>query len=204
MFARLSVTEGTANREAIVNQLATQVVPAVENHPGFRGLMASHDAANNLLYVLTNWESEADVQSSEALADSARQQAVSSLRAAVKEVTVWEQVDGIVRATPPAGAKLLVTRASMDPATLDANIGFFRDEMLPGITSAPGFCALRHLVQRSAGTSMIGTVWTDQSALEGALKMAGEGLQVGRARGIDFEAPAVRDVVYVSVPPTVM
>ena len=96
----------------------------------------------------------------------------------------------------------MVSPFSMDPATIDENLSFFNNEVVPQIKAAPGFCSLRNMVNRDTGEGYVGTVWADKAALdkqaEGAAVARREAVE--RAGGVTFGEIRYLEFVLVDSP----
>jgi heme-degrading monooxygenase HmoA len=139
-----------------------------------------------VVIILTQWESEADLDASESAADKVRADALEVLggQGTVDryEQMVWETVG----AGPGPGAKLLIRALQMDPSAVDDNVAFFKETVLPEIKSAPGILAVRNLINRQTGQGRVATVWADEESRSGYV--AGNESRQARAesRGITF------------------
>jgi hypothetical protein len=121
------------------------------------------------MLVLTQWDSEADLDASESLADKVRLDAVR-VAGGQPSVERFEQVlwqIGDARTAP--GNKLHVRPIKMDPSRIDDNLAFFKDTVLPEIKATPGFVAVRQLINRSTGEGRVGTVCADQASVDRAV-----------------------------------
>ncbi|MGH9056185.1 MAG: hypothetical protein ACRDYY_10060 [Acidimicrobiales bacterium] len=144
--------------------------------------------------VLSAWESQADLEASESSADKARGDAIRLLGG---QATVhrYEQAIGEV-AEIPAGAKLHIRHFKIDPSRTDDNLAFFRRNVLPEIKAAPGFLALRQLIDRSTGEGRVGTVWADYEALEASLARSEQRRADATSRGVEFGEERVLEVLF--------
>jgi len=88
----------------------------------------------------------------------------------------------------------MVSPFSMDPATIDENLRFFKSEIVPQIKAAPGFCSLRNMVNRKTDEGYVGTVGADRAALD---KQA-EGAAVARRDAARAGFPSVRSAIWSS------
>ena len=109
MHVRITTITGATDIDAGIALAREQSVPALQKLKGYRGLTASADRASGTVAVLTQWETEDDLNASEADAEKLRAEAV---RAFGGEPTVarFEQV----LAEMPAGPPPLVPRSSFD------------------------------------------------------------------------------------------
>jgi hypothetical protein len=94
------------------------------------------------------------------------------------------------------GCPLRIVRATMDPAKVDETIAFFRSDVLPEIKAAPGFLAVRNLVDRSAGESVVGTIWADEDLMRSSEVAAEARRQRAADRGVQISDPSYRTVLF--------
>ena len=94
------------------------------------------------------------------------------------------------------GCPLRLVRATMDPAKVDETIAFFRSDVLPEIKAAPGFLAVRNMVDRSTGESVVGTIWADQDSMRSAEVAADARRQRAADRGVQISEPSYRTVLF--------
>src|SRR5260370_12426393 len=118
---------------------------------------ASADRYGGLLGVLSLWQSEADRDASESALGKTRDEARKMLGGQLTVETFEEQVVEVGK-PPTVGSALMVTRISMDPAKIDENIEFFKKEIAPQIKAAPGYRALRNMINRQTGEGIAGPV----------------------------------------------
>jgi heme-degrading monooxygenase HmoA len=199
MFVRMSTSGNVTDVNAIVDQLANHVLPAIQGQHGYRGLTASANRADGIVSVLTIWESEADLKASEALANEVRRKATESTGGVIQQVQVYEQMVQEIGGSPPAlGCPLLIRPIKMDPDKIDDNVAFFRANVLAQITSAPGFRAIRNMIDRLSGEGMVGTVWDDVASLEASQLQFEQTRPLAEARGIEFGTPLRREIIFVN------
>ena len=117
------------------------------------------------------------------------------------ELTVesFEQLVEEIASPPKVGSALMVTRISMDPSKIDENVGFFKSEVLPRITAAPGFLVLRHMMDRKTGRGVVGSAWADKDAMKNAAAQGQARRDDGRARGVSFDEDSYREIVFADV-----
>jgi heme-degrading monooxygenase HmoA len=118
------------------------------------------------------------------------------------ELTVdnYEELVQEMASPPPVGSALMITRISMDPSKVDENLRFFRSQVAPRITAAPGFRALRNMIDRKTGRGIVGSAWADQDAMKNAATQAEARRDEGRARGVSFDGDSFREIVFVDMP----
>jgi heme-degrading monooxygenase HmoA len=200
MYMRLITWEGTKNIDGGIEYLRSTALPLIHQQKGYKGLTASIDRSANTMSILSAWESEADREASDSALGKARDEGSEIIGGSIV-VQKLEEVAAEVVNPPKPGCALMVTPFSMDPSKVEENVKFFKDEIAPQIKAAPGFCALRNMVNRSTGEGFVGTLWIDKSAMdkqaEGAARSRRE---TAAARGITFGEISHREIVLVDMP----
>jgi heme-degrading monooxygenase HmoA len=200
MYMRLITWEGAKDIDRGIEYLRSTALPVVRHQKGYRGLTSSVDRSGNKMSILSIWESEADRDASESALVKVRDEGSAMIGGNIR-IDKLEEVAAEVVSPPKAGCALMVTPFSMDPSKIDENVKFFKEEIAPQIKAAPGFCALRNMVNRSTGEGLVGTVWVDKSAMdkqaEGAARSRRE---AAAARGITFGEISHREIVLVDMP----
>jgi glycosyltransferase involved in cell wall biosynthesis/heme-degrading monooxygenase HmoA len=194
MYTRLLNFTGATDIDGGVAYLRDEVLPVLNAQHGYRGVTASADRAGRLLGILSLWESESDRAASDSALGKARQEAVK-IAGGTLTVENYEQVVAEVKKPPAVGCSLIVTRLSMDPASVDDNIAFFKNDIVPQITAQPGFCALRNMVDRQTGRGVVGTVWEDREAMEAYDAGMAERRAPAASRGITFDETTYREIL---------
>ncbi|HVB92316.1 MAG TPA: hypothetical protein VND70_09480 [Acidimicrobiales bacterium] len=199
MYTRLATWTDATNIDGGIDYLGSTAIPLFHQQGGYRGLTASVDRSSATITVLSIWASEADRDASESALAKARDEAAEVIGGTVK-VEKLEQLVAEVVKPPVPGSALMVIPFSMDPAKIDENLNFFKSEIVPGLKAAPGFCAVRNMVNRSTGEGYVGTVWTDRAAMEAQAEAGAQRRETVRARGITFGELSPRDIVVVDNP----
>jgi heme-degrading monooxygenase HmoA len=195
MHTRVLTFTGAKNIDDGVAFVRDNAVPVLQEQNGYRGITASADRDGGVLGVLSLWETEADRQASFAPLAELRQQGLDMVGGELKVESFEELV--VEMASPPAvGSALMVTRISMDPAKVDENLGFFKSEVVPRITAAPGFLALRNMMDRKTGRGLVGSAWAGQDAMKNAAAQGQARRDEGRARGVNFDEDSYREIVF--------
>lgn len=199
MFTRVVTITGAKDIDAGIEFVREEVAPLLHQQRGFRGTTASADWERGQFGVLSAWETEADRDASDSALLKARDEALKlvggTMTVDLLEETVFERVGG-----PPAvGSALLVQRATMEPATIDDNVGYFRSSVLPWFMGLPGILVVRQMVDRSTGSAIVGTVWTDRPAMEAAAEASRE-RQRQAPPGITFGERSMREIVFLDLP----
>ena len=199
MHPRVLTFSGATNLDDGVAFVRDNATPVLREQKGYRGSTASADRAGGVLGVLSLWETEADRDASFGPMAELRQQGLDVVGG---ELTVdnYEEVVQEMASPPPVGSALMITRISMDPSKVDENLRFFRSEVAPRITAAPGFRALRNMIDRKTGRGIVGSAWADQDAMKNAAAQAEARRDEGRARGVSFDGDSFREIVFVDMP----
>jgi len=194
MHTRLLTFRGATNIDAGVDYLRDEAVPVLNSQRGYRGVSASADRAGAVLTILSLWDTEADRAASDSALGKAREEALELVGGSLT-VENLEQVASAVVKAPVPGCALSATRVSMDPAAIDENIAFFKDQMIPRIQTAPGFCALRNMVDRQSGHALVGIVFEDRTSLDAFVAERDERRAPALARGISFDEESLREIL---------
>jgi heme-degrading monooxygenase HmoA len=199
MHTRVLTFSGATNIDDGVAFVRDNATPVLREQKGYRGSTASADRAGGVLGVLSLWETEADRDASFGPMADLRQQGLDVVGG---ELTVdnYEELVQEMASPPPVGSALMITRISMDPSKVDENLRFFRSEVAPRITAAPGFRALRNMIDRKTGRGIVGSAWADQDAMKNAATQAEARRDEGRARGVSFDGDSFREIVFVDMP----
>lgn len=198
MYARVSTFTGVSDVDAFL-EILRAVLPDMQAQRGYKGLSASADRAAGVVGVLSMWETEADREASEGAMAKDREGAASQVGAKLT-VENYEEMVTLMSKPPAVGSALFVTSFSMDPAKIDENIQFFKTTVAPDISSAPGFLALRNMVNRQTGEGAVGTVWESAEARDAAVQMAMARRSEAAGRGVTLGEPSRREVVLIDMP----
>ena len=198
MFSRVLTFRGAKNIDGGVG-VVRDTLPVLRGLKGYRGVTASADRDGGVFGILSLWETEADRDASLDALAGARQKGLDVLGGDLT-VESFEELVVEMASPPTVGSALMVTRISMDPSKIDENVGFFKSSILPRITAAPGFLALRNMIDRKTGRGAVGTVWTDQAAMKSAAAEAQARRDEGRARGVKFEEDSYREILFADMP----
>ena len=198
MYTRILTFKRATDIDGGVSYLRDEVLPVLNAQHGFRGVTASADRAGALLGIMSLWESDSDRAASDSALGKARQEAVKIVGG---DLTVenFEQVAEVTTKPPTAGCALIVTRTSMDPASVDDNIAFFKNEVVAQIKAEPGFCALRNMIDRQTGRGLVGTVWENRGAMEAFAARSSERRAVAVSRGISFDDASQRELLLAEI-----
>jgi len=198
MYNRVITFRGASNIDAGVAHIRDNVAPLLRQQNGFRGLIASADREAGLVGALSLWATEVDRDASDSALAKTREEGLKIIGGQMS-VEMFEEV--LVDATrlPGVGDSLLIRRVSMDPAKVDENAEFFEREILPQIKAEPGFVAVRQMINRSTGDSLVGTVWTDAESMRAAAESA-ERRQSQAAGRVTFGEQSSRTILFIDMP----
>ncbi|HEV3130362.1 MAG TPA: hypothetical protein VGY51_00270 [Acidimicrobiales bacterium] len=158
-------------------------------------MTASASQSERVIGILSLWDTAADRDASDSALGKARQEA-AKLVGGDLSVETFELMVAEIREPADVGSALMVTRLSMEPAKIDENLGFFNREVLPRITAAPGFRALRNMINRQSGEGVVGSAWADQEAMMAASEQAMARRPEAISRGVNFGETSYREIVF--------
>ena len=195
MFTRAVTFTGATDIDAGVRYLRDTVAPLLREQKGFRGAIGSADRAAGVLGVLTLWETEAERDASESGLMRTREE---GLRIIGGEMNVenYEELRAEPAESPAVGSVLLLRRIRVDPAKIEETMDFFAREVMPRMKAAPGFRAVRNMVNRQTGEGRVGSVWADKASMEAWEKAAGALRQQSGQRGVTFAERSEREIVF--------
>jgi heme-degrading monooxygenase HmoA len=199
MYTRLISWTNATNIDGGIEYLRGTALSLIRQQKGYRGLSATVDQSTGRLHILSIWESEADRDASDSAMGKARDEATEIIGGVMKVEKLEDLVSEVVN-RPVPGCALMVTPFSMDPATIEENLSFFKNEIVPQIKAAPGFCSLRNMVNRKTGEGYVGTVWADRAALNKQAEGAVARRAASSARGITFGEIGAFDFAVVDTP----
>ena len=194
MYTRLLTFTGATGIDAGVDYLREEALPILEAQRGFRGVSASADRAGNLMNILSLWETEADRSASDSALGKAREEAVKLVGGGL-EIENFEETVQVITKPPVAGCVLNVVRVRMEPASIERNITWFKESIVPTITAQKGFCALRNMVDRHTGRALSGSVFEDKESADASLAGIPERRSAAEQRGVTFESINQREVL---------
>jgi hypothetical protein len=195
MYTRLLTFTRATGIDAGVDYLREKALPILEAQHGFCGVSASADRAGLLLSILSLWETEADRSASDSALGKAREEALKRVGGSLHVENFEQTVQSIVQ-PPVRGCQLNVVRVRMDPATIDSNIEWFKDQVLPQISAQPGFCALRNMVDRQTGKALTGSVFVDRESADASMAIMPARRSAAEARGVTFEDISQREMLF--------
>lgn len=198
MHTRVVTFTGVKDVEGGIDLVRDEVLPVLNDQKGYRGTTVSADRTGGILGVLSLWDSAADREASFGALAKARQRG-TEVTGGEMTIESFEELVADINEVPSAGSALMVTRISMDPANIDANLEFFKSEVLPRIKANPGYLALRNMINRDSGEGLVGSVWKDQDAMKAAGADALARRQPAIDRGVSFSDVSFRELVLVEL-----
>lgn len=196
MFVRVNSVTGAQNIDAGVAFLRDKVVPELKALKGFRGLTASGNRSTGDFGILGLWETLEDLAASDSAVSKLRQEALAAIGGQISVATMEQMVGEVARPQDLVGCPLRVVRVEMDPAKVDEHVAFFRSDVLPELKAAPGFLAVRNMVDRTTGEGVVGTIWADEDRMRSNEAGADERRQQAAARGVKIGDPNYRTVLF--------
>ena len=199
MYVRLTMAEGISDADKAAALLGDNVAPALREQKGFVNLNASHNPETGAFGAISTWESLADLEASARTADGQRQDFIAAIGGRIAGVATYELAVIDVASTPPGpGAAVVIVRGSMDPAIVDANLEFFKANVLTAAQQASGYRALRNMVDRQKGEFVVGAVFADRIAAQGWIDSSAQRRGEAESRGVQLETPELRNLIYAS------
>lgn len=198
MHTRVVSFTGVEDFDGGVDLVRNEALPVLSEQKGYRGTTVSADRSNGVLGVLTLWDTAADREASFAALVTARQRG-AEVTGGQMTIETFEELVTDLKEVPTAGAALMVVRIGMDPAMIDANVAFFKGEVLPRIKASDGYLALRNMIDRDSGKGMVGSVWRDAGAMKAAASEALSRRQPAIDRGITFGDMSFRELLLVAM-----
>lgn len=198
MHVRITIVTGATNIDAGLDFVKTEALPRLRQQKGYRGLSASGDRSSGTLNVLTQWDSEADMDASESAIEKVRQDAVDQTGGQMT-VERYEQLVFEVKTPPTPGAKLHIREIKMDPSKIDENLEFFKQVIVPELKNSPGFLALRNLMNRATGEGRVGTTWADDASLQAQLAQTEQRRSRAAERGVTFGQDRIAEVLFTAL-----
>jgi hypothetical protein len=199
MFTRIVNFTGIRDLDNGIRYMRETVGPLLRQQTGFRGATASVDRSEGVLSILTLWAAEADREASDGTLAKAREEALRLIGGRIS-VEHYEQAVAEIVSLPAPGNALLVQPVSMDPANVDANLEYFKSEVVPQMKAQPGFLAVRHMIDRESGEGVVGTAWSDAGARDAAAKEGVKRRRQAVERGVAFGEQSSREIVFVDIP----
>jgi heme-degrading monooxygenase HmoA len=194
MHTRVVTFTGVKDFEGGLALVRDEVNPILKEQQGYRGSTVSADRSGGVLGILSLWDSAEEREASFGALAKARQQGVE-ITGGEMTIESFEEMVADISEIPAVGSALMVTRISMDPAKIDANLEFFKSEVLPRIKANSGYQALRNMINRETGDGAVGAVWRDQESMKAAAADAQSRRGDAISRGVNFGDVSFREVL---------
>ena len=163
MYTRLLTFTGATGIDAGVDYLREEALPILEAQRGFRGVSASADRAGNLMSILSLWETEADRSASDSALGKAREEALKLVGGGL-EIENFEETVQVITKPPVAGCVLNVVRVRMEPASIERNIAWFTESIVPTITAHGATAMMAAAACKAAAGAKCSTSWPPATA----------------------------------------
>lgn len=196
MHVRMTLIDGVDDVDAAVGVLRNDIVPAVQELQGFRGIAASADRQAGLLAILSFWDTTADEAASADQIGQVRENAIMAIGGSLIEVQAYEQMLEEVSTPPEPGCPVLLTPTRMDPAKVDENLQFFRTKVLPDIQSTPGFRAVRYFINRQTGEGLVANILSDEESVKAAEAKADKRRAAAAQQGVELGPRSRREIIF--------
>jgi hypothetical protein len=199
VHVRITIVTEATNIDAGIENIKNEVIPALRQQKGYRGISISGDRASGAMNVLAQWETQADMDASESAVEKARQEAVKAIGGKFTVERYEQLMSEMQTPGPSVGSKLHIREIKMDPAKIDENLEFFKQVIVPEFKSSKGFLAVRNLMNRTTGEGRVGTIWADGASLQAQL--AQTELRRARAaeRGVQFGGDRLAEVLFLAL-----
>ncbi len=194
MFTRLLTFTDATDIDAGVINLRVEALPILEAQRGFRGVSASADRPAKLMSILSLWATDGDRLASDSALGKARDEALEIVGGAL-EIENFEEVVEVLTKPPVTGCVLNVVRVHMEPVSIDSNVAWFKERIVPTIPSQPGFCALRNMVDWGTGRAVSESVFATQEAADASLAGIAAPSSAAEEQGIRIESVTQREVL---------
>ncbi len=199
MYNRVVTLSGVKDIDALVASIRDTSLSALRAQKGYKGFSVSADRSAGVVGTMSLWESEADRDASDSALAKLREDAKGQFATDMKIDNVEEIVVEMAR-PPEVGSRLMVTRISMDPGKIDEILEAFKSEVLPQIKAAPGFRAMRNMLNRQTGEGIVGSIWDDEQSMQAAAEQAMARRPEGTARGVTFGETSYREIILTDMP----
>jgi hypothetical protein len=172
MFARVNIIFGEqAKVDAGVTHIEGADRGLVEAAAGNRGLTTVVDRSAGVIVATSYWDEPS--HDSEASLTHARAGAAEAAGGTLV-VERYAVVLGEHRSVPPAGGVVRLAHTQVEPARADDGIAFVRSQVVPAVSSLPGFCSAELLLDHLSGGGVFVTCWDDELSAAAADEIVGE------------------------------
>ena len=198
MYTRVTTLSGVKDVDGFLSSLQETSLDALRGQRGYKGLSVSADRSAGVVGTLTLWESEADRDASDSALAKIREEVTAQFSGDVQVDNFEEQVAEMSR-PPTVGSRLMVTRISLDPATIDENMARFKQDVLPQIKAAPGFRTMRIMIDPQTGDGIAGSIWDDEQTMQAAAEAAMARRPEAAAGGVTFGEMSFREILFIEM-----
>ncbi len=194
MFARLLTFTGTKDILKALDFLREQSLPVLKGQSGFRGVSAACDRADNIMTILSLWDTETDLTASDAAMLATREDAMVRGNSTM-QVEHFEQVSEAFAKTPTAGTALTLTRLRVAPDSVNETLLYLEREMLSRLLAQPGFCSMRTLFDRRSGRGLTGLSWENPEVMRVGEAVLRRHLAGATGHGLRFDDSLALEVL---------
>lgn len=165
MYARSTTVQGQRDRiDQAIAMVRDEVLPAISQMPGCRGLSMLVDREAGQGIVTTSWDSADAMHATDEAVAPMREKA-ANLVGGTAEVQEWEiAVMHRDHHTAP-GTCCRSTWFRSDPASLDRGIDVYKLGVVPKLEELDGFCSALLLVDRASGLCVSTVAYDNREAL---------------------------------------
>lgn len=174
MHARSTTVRGQSDAiDRGIAQVRDEVLPAVAGMDGCLGLSMLVDRESGECIVTTSWQSE---EAMHATADQVRplRERASELMGGMSSVQEWEIAVMHRDHRSAEGSCVRSTWMSMDPASAERGLDFYKMGLIPRLEQLDGFCSASLLIDRSTGLSVSSVAFDSRTAMEATRASADE------------------------------
>lgn len=194
MFSRVVTFTDVKDPKGGAQYAKDKVVPLVREQKGYLSMGVSWSAVAKDLTVMTVWDTRENVQTSDPALAERRSDAVGVMGASGVSLRIYEVFEAQIVRAPTAGCYVRLVPTQGDPKTRESRVEYFRNEILPHLKSARGFCAVRILGDPTTGEGITSTVWLDREASYSLDKIFSERTQT---IGMTFGESQAREILFI-------
>jgi heme-degrading monooxygenase HmoA len=166
MYGRATWVEGTLDQiEAGIARYRDQLLPALDQVPGYLGAALLVDRGTGAGIGVTYWDSRESMQASEEAGTQLRAQATEG-GTSVIDIDRFELLLQERRGEPQANTFVRVHDARVAPTRVDEFTKLTRERAVPVLKGENGFKAALLGANRETGRVLVSTVWESAEARE--------------------------------------
>ena len=187
MYARsTSITGNTDMIDACIGFLRDEVMPALTDMDGWRGLSLLVNRDSGRCIATTSWQSEEAMLATDRAVSPFRARA-SELMGGGATVQEWEIAVRHREHDAREGSWCRVTWLAGEPSEIDTTVDFFKDTVMTRLEATDEFCSASMLVNRETGECCGTARFDTRAALEATRELAGAMReQRSRSAGVEF------------------